>query len=261
MKIINILSKIKSKILRDDAYKISLLNSKPRYESGVLKLKSTSIHYNDGPSLYEQYRQIFINEIYAFPNYKDSNYIIDCGANIGTSVLFFIKNCPHAKIIAFEPNPEIYRTLKKNTEKLDNVEIKSSAVWSYDGQIEINVDLADASSITSNIQGSKKITVESERLLPYLDKQVDFLKIDVEGAELEILKDIKDKLHNIKNIFIEYHATDLKNTSFIEIINILHTSGFEFILNPEQKITSPYKNISEPINNPYYYQICIFAFK
>ena len=99
-----------------------------------------------------------------------------------------------------------------------------------------------------------------ERLKKYLNKQVDFLKIDIEGAEYEVLIDIKEKLKLVKNIFIEYHSNDLIGIKLNRITQILYEAGFYYYICPESAPKSPfkYKNIKR---RDYYYQLNIFGFK
>ena len=52
-----------------------------------------------------------------------------------------------------------------------------------------------------------KTTVTCVRLKDLLDDDIDFLKIDIEGAEYAVLKDCSDDLTNVKNLFVEYHGT------------------------------------------------------
>ena len=64
-------------------------------------------------------REIFVNEEYQFKNTNGKPVIIDCGANIGMSVLYFKRCHPKATIIAIEPNPTTYSLLDKNVKSFE----------------------------------------------------------------------------------------------------------------------------------------------
>jgi FkbM family methyltransferase len=241
--------------------KLSVLKKKKRFTKGLIELSKFKLYYVDSASLTNQYTEIVNNNIYAFSKNTDPKYIIDCGANIGLSTLYFNNNYPNSEIIAFEPSPAVFDILKKNTVGLKNIKCIQSAIWNKEGLIRLNSINSDASSITQNINDSTNVEVKTERLKKYLNKQVDFLKIDIEGAEYEVLIDIKDELKQVKNIFIEYHCSDLTNRKLNHIMEILTESDFKYYIKPESAPTSPFENKNKKKNGSYYYQINIFGFK
>ena len=72
---------------------------------------------------------------------------------------------------------------------------------------------------TLNFKSSQQIEVV--RLSDYIDKTVAFLKIDIEGSELEVLQEIEPKLQYVERIFIEYHSFEKGQQSLDVILNIL----------------------------------------
>ena len=79
----------------------------------LMEFKITSYGYLN---LLYQIREIFLFSEYRISNIDKPAIILDCGANIGLSVLYFKKCFPTCKILAFEPNPDVYEILKKNIE-------------------------------------------------------------------------------------------------------------------------------------------------
>ncbi len=72
-------------------------------------------HIPDAASFLSTYKEIFVDEIYKFSLEKDKKYqIIDCGANIGVSLLYFYKNYPMAQIVGYEADPYIFKYLNSN---------------------------------------------------------------------------------------------------------------------------------------------------
>ena len=83
-----------------------------------------------------------------------------------------------------------------------------------------------------------------------LQKQVDFLKIDIEGAEYEVLKDIEPQLQNVQNLFIEYHGTYEQNKELVEMLTILETNGFSFYIKEATSIYDhPFSKQKRPVHN------------
>ena len=95
-----------------------------------------------------------------------------------------------ATIKAFEADPDIARILKENLQKnnIKNVEVLNQAVWINDDSIEMSFDGLDGASIINKNNLTK---VPSIRLKDLIEKElkIDMLKIDIEGAEYEVLKD------------------------------------------------------------------------
>lgn len=81
---------------------------------------------------------IFVRQPYYFVTEKPDPLIVDCGSNIGTSILYFKKLYPEARIIAFEPFEEAFEKLRENVEsnKLKNVRLHNVALSSKEGTVD-----------------------------------------------------------------------------------------------------------------------------
>ena len=174
--------------------------------------------------------EIFIEEVYVQSLPENAN-IIDCGAHIGLSVIYLKQICPTANIIAFEPDKQNYGLLQKNivSHKLTKIEAKEEAVWIENTNLNFIQDGNMASKIGSD-ESPNTASVKAARLRDYLEKKIDFLKLDIEGAEYDVLKDIQDKLSNVNNMFIEYHGTFDQNDELIDILKIIKDAGFKFYI-------------------------------
>ncbi|RZM01189.1 MAG: FkbM family methyltransferase, partial [Pedobacter sp.] len=75
--------------------------------------------------------ELFVGEVYRFKSDKQTPYIIDCGANIGLSVIYFKELFKDAKVLAFEADPTVYKQLQKNLGeyKYNNLDLVNAAVW------------------------------------------------------------------------------------------------------------------------------------
>lgn len=163
--------------------------------------------------------------------------ILDCGAHIGLATLFFKSMYPDSRITAFEPQPQNLEILKQNL--LDNriidVQIIPKALWVTEGPLQLHIDQDQEnhwSSTSSLLKGSwtqkqptVPITVDAVRLSSYLDEPIDILKVDIEGAETEVFKECKEKLFNVKYLFVEFHKTDLHRPE--ELVTLLLNCGFK----------------------------------
>ena len=194
------------------------------------KLLNHKTYFHGGAEYLHGINEIFIDEIYhqALP---EKSFIIDCGANIGLSVIYLKNICPSAEIIAFEPDEINYQLLQKNIEshQLKNITARKEAVWKENTTLNFVQDGTTGSKIGTS-ENPKTVSVKAVRLKDLLTKKVDFLKLDIEGAEYDVLKDIQDELHWINNLFLEYHGSFSQNGELTEILNIINKSGFKFYI-------------------------------
>lgn len=239
---------------------LALPKGKRRFVPGTLKTSWGTIDYIDARSTYHQYMTIIKKEIYDISALVPKpEIIIDCGANIGVSTLYFAKKYPSAEIIALEPQLDAFTTLEKNLSGHQHVKLINKAIWSSETTLRFNSVPSDASSITTAPESSRQVEVKATTLSSYLDRPVDLLKIDIEGAEYEVLKSIEEKMPNIRNIFIECHISDLSGGDLNTILVSLSKNGFRYYLSPESVPGAPFRNMRRPKSGNFFYQINIFA--
>ena len=162
----------------------------------------------DYPSFRGQWEEIMNNHIYQFQNENVMPIILDFGANIGVSVAYFKQLYPQCKIEAYEADPQIFYYLKKNIQQnlLENVVLHNQAVWIQNGKISFSADGADGGKITNSNESGKMIDCVDVLDIIQHYKQIDMLKMDVEGAEFQILKRLDNHISHVKHCFIEYHS-------------------------------------------------------
>ena len=217
----------------------------PRYTAGITTVFGHPFAYVDSASFLSTYAEIFDQGIYAFSTASDMPYILDCGANIGLSVLFFKQCCPNSRIVAFEPDPEICRVLETNIANfnLTNMRAVEKAVWSSETTLEFLVEGADGGRVINIDENFPRRTVKTVRLRDYLVEHVDLLKIDIEGAESEVLVDIADRLDCVERIFVEYHSFADRAQSLSSIVAILSDAGFRLHFHPCSIAPHPFVEI------------------
>lgn len=206
----------------------------PRYSDGFVRLFGRPFRYLDTHSLTYTVDHIFNRGVYAFDSDSKTPLIIDAGANVGVSLLYFKRRFPRSRVICFEPDPKVFSALEMNvrTYEIENCELHRAALWSDNRVLEFCSEGADAGAI-SKVGGSGTPTlVRALDLLPFLQEQtVDFLKMDIEGAEVEVLKACQSGLKNVQRIFIEYHSFEGSNQRLAELFQILEGAGFRLHLN------------------------------
>ena len=210
------------------------LRTMDRFVGGEVRVFGWELAYVDGPSLWSCLDVIVGKRWNDFSAESDSPVIIDCGANIGVSVLNYKRLYPGARIVAFEPDPMFLPVLKSNLARngAGDVVVVEAAAWTTNGNVPFFCEGADGSRV---IQGHesypKSISVRSVDLSAYLDDPVDLVKMDIEGAEFEVIPHLGKKLGQVKNLVVECHLYNKDIGGFSRLLGVLASAGFRIALN------------------------------
>lgn len=203
------------------------LKTVPPETTSVINTDGLTIHFSDAPALLNMYENIFVNQCYRFIPSNTKPVIIDCGANIGISVLWFAKQYPDAFILAFEPDDYLFSLLKRNT-NANNImaDLRNQAVWTEGKELKFS----SGKRQNSKLSESGTTTVKGIRLKEVLAAftRIDLLKLDIEGAEYEVIRDCRDELHRVNYLFVECHFMDGRISEVLTLLEILNQSGFQF---------------------------------
>jgi FkbM family methyltransferase len=243
------------------SFQRALFNSKEKQEGQII-LFNKEFHYHYGLAFYYTYREIFEKKIYEFRTNNPKPIIIDCGANMGLSVLFFSKNYPCAEIIAFEPDETVFPFFEKNilSHNINNVEIFKKAVWTEESELKFYTDNGLGGRVGVEYENQIPKIIKSVRLKDFLNRPIDMLKIDIEGPEYLILKDCEDLLFNINHIFVEYHSFYDEEQHLDDLLNILKRQGFRYHLKESFSRQRPFiDNIL--VNEKFDMAINVFAYR
>ena len=236
--------------------------NRPRNESIDVTFGKYRFRVPDALSFIWQFREIFVDEFYRFHTTSAVPVIFDCGTNIGTSVVYFHQLYPNARIVAFEADEHISEILQTNLRqnRITTVEVVTKAVWTNEEGILFGSDQADSASIFS--QTDRKL-VPSVRLRDYLlrETKIDMLKMDIEGAETDVLMDCRDALAHVQNMFVEFHAYLDHPQTLAEVMNVLEASGFRYYINTSQHRQAPLVNHRYRGNDSMDLQLNIFAYR
>lgn len=208
---------------------------KPQFiENHTAQIFGKPFSYSSATAMLHSLDELFLEDLYLFKSDTETPYIIDCGANMGLSVLYFKRQYPKAKITAFEPDPGICKLLKKNVETYfhsEDITVYEKAVWTEETTLAFYSDGGLSGSTVLDFSNTNTTTkVETIDLKKFLTQNVDFLKIDIEGAENTVIFDIEPQLVNVKNLFLEYHGIKGEPQNLGEILNLLKRSGFKYYI-------------------------------
>ncbi len=206
----------------------------PVIRPGKIELLDWDLEYVCGPALATFIDQILVRQLNDFIPDNDHPLILDCGANIGFTVLNYKRQFPRARIIAFEPDPQFAPVLRRNLEQngAGDVQVVEAAAWIRDGQARWLCEGIDGSRIVDAEQETSGIvSVRTVDLANYLTEAVDLLKMDIEGAEYEVVAHLGNRLQNVKNILVECHLDQTKIVPFGNLLCVLADAGFNMSVN------------------------------
>jgi FkbM family methyltransferase len=164
----------------------------------------------------------------------DIHVIFDVGANIGQSSIKFRNVWPKASIYAFEPVLSSFKQLKISTSGR-NIILYNIALGEQSGESSISINDYHQINSLKNISATTKTESIHVQTLDYIVEsqqieRIDFLKIDVEGYEIEVLKGAFKCLENgiIEYIYLEVgvHQADMGKTYFCNIHSFLELYGY-----------------------------------
>ncbi len=160
------------------------------------------------------FQQIFILGDYRKLNRRsDVKVIIDAGAYVGYSAIYFAELYPHAFIYALEPEESNFQALQKNTRNYPNILPIQAALWHSDGTLEVRDGEAGQWSCTvhesQDPPNNRRIASISLQTLiaQYRLEKVDILKIDIEGSEVQVFDPnyCHEWLPQVQTLSIELH--------------------------------------------------------
>jgi hypothetical protein len=93
------------------------------------------------------------------------------------------------------------------------------------------------------------------------ESHVDFIKMDIEGAELEVIKDCDGELNKVNNIFIEYHSFIKHQQELSVILGILEKNEFRYFIKPVSNRDQPFINRVNKFYPETDLQVNIFAYR
>ncbi|MDC1205250.1 FkbM family methyltransferase [Candidatus Pacebacteria bacterium] len=182
--------------------------------------------------------EIFVEDPYYFKSSKKAPCIVDCGGNIGMSVLYFKWLYPDALITVFEPAPRACKMLRKNIEQnnLQGVTVVEKALSDENGSatIYLREDITLAATMEKNeAHGSGEHIVETVRLSDYIEDEIDFMKIDIQFSEQRVFEDLAktNTFRHINRLIMEFHHHyGYESNSFGQTLQYLEQGGLHYFI-------------------------------
>lgn len=161
-------------------------------------------------------------EGYDFPAFLESPRVVwDLGSNIGLTLARYACLYPEAEIHGVELNPESAELARRNTRRYGpRVSVLTGAVWVENGELTYRVEQGSESSAA--VTPGARARAPSYSLDSLITGPVDFVKMDIEGAEREVLKRNTDWTRYVKSIYVEFH-----NYPAEECLEDLRALGFD----------------------------------
>ncbi len=157
------------------------------------------------------FQQIFLNTRYEMDLPYTPKTIIDGGANIGFASAFFANKYPDAEILAIEPDSSNFGLVNKNTQGFPNIKTLQSAIWGKTTSLRIkNPDFEKWAFEVEETDDSAEGAFQAFSIADLIDKMgwksVDFLKLDIEGSEVNVFASgYESWLPHVKLLIVELH--------------------------------------------------------
>jgi FkbM family methyltransferase len=199
----------------------------------LARVLGCDVAYLDLAQLVRLVEELYLLRHYPFRPARPDPFVVDCGANIGVATLFFKTIAPAARVLALEPEPTAFRLLTQNVtrNRLRDVTCLPLAAASASGFAELHVPSPAYGGAT--LRGDvpwPSVTVRVEPLSEHLPTRIDFLKLDVEGAEGDVVGELvaSGAIERVEQLAIEHHPDS--DDGLPRLLGLLAASGFRYRL-------------------------------
>lgn len=209
-----------------------------RFDRWCVHYDSLRIHCQDLMAFYIAAKDIFLHEIYSFKTDALTPRVIDGGGHLGLFTLFVKRKYPAARVTIFEPDALSLSLLRKNlvNNGIRDVEVVEAGLHDQEGLLSFSADGSDGGSLYSKKPNCEINTV---RLGKFLREPIDFMKLNIEGAEYAVIKDIESSLNRVRQLVIEYHGFPETGQHLHDILSILDRAGFRYLIHDFDGQTNP----------------------
>ncbi len=194
------------------------------------KLKH-SFSIRNNPFDFATLEEVILKEDYNLNINFNPSTIIDGGANIGLTSVFFANKFPEADIVAVEPEEGNFEMLRKNTKNYGRIELIRAGIWNHSAILSIIDEGKGNNSFTvTEILSSRPGSISAISIYDIMKERnwvtIDILKLDIEGAEKNVFeKNFEKWLPHVKILVIEFHDRMLEGCSST-VLNALSHYNF-----------------------------------
>ncbi len=212
---------------------LSRIGNLPDAAGGIAHVFNKPFRFHHASGFLSTFRKYFTDETLKFqPESKQGGIILDGGSNMGLSVLYFSLNYPNHHVIAFEPERQVFDILQENVAVfgLKNVELHQKALWVEEKELLFHSDGGMGGRVSYPFFNSDNAIqkVSGIALGDFLNTRVELLKLDIEGAENEVLTACRGKLSQVSHIYFEYHNHVKKGQSLHQLLELMGEEGFRY---------------------------------
>lgn len=176
----------------------------------------------------ESIREVWVEEAYRLPVDLTPDTVVDLGANIGLTALWYAKRYRPSRVICVEPVADNARLARENLSTNGvQAELLEAAVGPGDGRVAFHE--ARASNRGRMGQSGRRVRMVSmDTVLARIpeDVSIDLLKIDIEGAEEAVLKADLSWLRRVRSLIVEFHPEWVDQS---ELVRLLEERGFRYV--------------------------------
>lgn len=181
------------------------------------------------------YEQVLVKQEYAAFNDLSPRLIVDCGANVGYSSAYFLSRFSAASVIAVEPFPASTEQCRQNLRPYgDRAKVHQAAVWGADTGLVLDHVYAghEWAVKVRPAQPAETASVQGLSIPSLTIGEIDILKIDIEGSEVELFGDTAEVwLPRVRNIAIELHGKECRD------VFLARMSGYSYDLGEAGELT------------------------
>lgn len=179
----------------------------------------------------------FKDKFESFFKIEEGDTVLDVGACIGdTTVPMAVKTGEKGIVIAVEPEPNNIPFLKANTSKFNNVWIIEKAAWTRKENIRFYIHSTPTGhSIIDQFKDYIEVQADTLDNIVKAWDRIDFAKIDVQGAELQVLESAEEMLRKTRKIVVETHYSG-ERALYPKVSNFLKTRGLTVRVTPDRVV-------------------------
>lgn len=194
----------------------------------TIKFPWGNIEFTKRGALRSQFDEIYLNRHYACNLHSHKPVIVDCGGNIGMSAIWFRQNYPGCSLTVYEADPDLAVILKRNVDRagFPDTTVCNSAVWTENTQLSFAAKGDD----TGKIHPAGRSSVAAVDLATALPHKVDLLKLDIEGAEFQVMEHLlkTGAINRVQNLVIEFHPVRKTIGRMLQILDELAQTGMKY---------------------------------
>jgi len=189
-------------------------------------------------------KEVWLHEIYNQHGItvEENDIVLDIGGHIGVFNVYAAQKAKNGKVYSFEPFSKNFERLKMHAQmnQLSNVKLINKAVAAQTGKQTLNLspdNNTGGHSLHLKTESDNKVEIETISLADFYQQEgitkVDFLKLDCEGAEFEIVQNNKELISQVERIILECHPHGDKTVD--GMIALLEEMGYDVQSEKEQK--------------------------